>query len=167
MMLRFLNDFLDKDRAFNYLEFGICFGTTFGMVMSNFTNANGFGLEIDPNRFEVCKWIVDCMGKAIGFQDRVTLKCGGILEQKLEPNSIDVVFMDTNHTALDDYDFIMHIINSGALREDFLFVGDDPTHSGTDESRKQFIDRHSDQYHIVTRVDMNLWWFKEHKYVQS
>ncbi len=142
-----------------YLEFGTCYGTTFCAVMSYLEAANGIGLEIDPHRFDVTRWMVERVGSQIGFADRVTLLNTGVLEAKLEKHSVDLVLMDTNHRYPDDYDFVMRLIDGEVLRPGFLFIGDDPTQDGIDTSRRRFIDEHSARFHIETRADFNLWWF--------
>jgi predicted O-methyltransferase YrrM len=104
--------------------------------------------------------MVEKQKRTFGLEGRVVLQPVSILEATLQRESVDVVFMDTNHTY-DDYNYIMHLLENSVLRRGFLFIVDDPLHTGTDLARKQFIEKHSDSYKVITRTDWNLWWFFE------
>jgi hypothetical protein len=160
-LLNLLEGFFHLDEQFTYLEFGACFGTTFCSVLARFPNAKGIGLEVDQYRFDVTKWLIERLDKQFSLVNRVKLYNQSVLDAPLEQNSIDVVLMDTNHKYPDDFDYVMHLINSGVLRKNFLFIGDDPLHTGTDIARKRFIEEHSHSHKIITRKDKNLWWFFE------
>ena len=161
MLLARIGERFPTASPITYLEFGTCYGTTFCAVMSYFEAAVGIGLEIDPHRFDVTRWMVEHVGVQMGFADRTTLLNTGILEAPLEKHSVDLVLMDTNHRYPDDYDFVLRLIDEEILRPGFLFLGDDPTQDGTDTSRRRFIEEHSDRFHVETRTDLNLWWFYE------
>jgi hypothetical protein len=139
MLLARVAERFAPDAPITYLEFGTCYGTTFCAVMSYLEAATGIGLEIDPHRFDVTRWMATHVGSQMGFADRITLLNSGILEASLERQSVDLVLMDTNHRYPDDYDFVMRLIEGEILRPGFLFIGDDPTQDGTDTSRKRFI----------------------------
>lgn len=158
-MLQVMEAFFNPIEPLTYFEFGTCFGTTITTVLRKFSCARGIGLEVNPARYDVSRWIGQQVCDEFDLTDRLDLRNCSLTEAKLKPNSIDVVFMDTNHRYPDDYQYICHLLGSGALREGFLFLGDDPMHSGTDQARKQFISEQSDNYRIITRPDKNLWWF--------
>ena len=67
--------------------------------------------------------------------------------------------MDTNHVYPEEYDLILHFLDRDLLRRGFLFVVDDPTHSGTDSALQQFLRERSDEFKILTSAEKNLWWF--------
>ncbi|MFQ5503051.1 MAG: hypothetical protein ACE5EQ_12270 [Phycisphaerae bacterium] len=152
-MIQVITAFRNPNEPIGYLEFGTCWGTTFLSVMQAFPKARGTGLEITPHRCEVSRWMVKRTG-----DNRSEIRNESITQAKLDTESIDVVFMDTNHGE-DDYDFIRHVLDSGWLRRHWLFVCDDPNHSGTKIARERLMRDFDDTYKIITRPDINLWWF--------
>lgn len=147
------------DGAFTYLEFGACFGTTISQVMSRFPNARGIGVEFVPARYDVVKYTLQQKDAEWNLVKRVELLQGSILKAPLRPDSIDVVFMDTNHVFPDEYNYVKHLLDGGFLRKGFLFIGDDPLHTGTDETRRYFIEKHGGEFKVITHEGWNLWWF--------
>jgi len=154
-----LEAFFHPDETFTYLEFGTCFGTTLTRVLGHFKNACGIGLEINPTRSDVTRWLISRMDATWNLSQRVKLFKGSIVDVSLEPKSVDVVFMDTNHVYPDEFEYITYILKSNLLRDGFVFVGDDPLHTGSDTTRRRFIAEQSRNYRIITREDKNLWWF--------
>jgi len=154
-MIQVLSAFFNPVEPMTYLEFGSCWGTTLASVLSAFPRAHAIGLEPNPYRYDVTRFMLDRTGVA----GRASLRCCAVQEADVAPNSVDVVFMDTNHTE-EDYDYILHVLGSGWLRRHWLFVGDDPEHTGTKVARERFIERFAGTYHIITRPDLNLWWFR-------
>ena len=159
IMLRLIESFFDRDDDFTYLEFGTCFGTTLSSVLRHFRNTRGIGLEVDPARFAVTRWLQEKVGEELATQGRIELHCTNVLCAPFAPASIDVVFMDTNHRYPDDYAYITYLLEGGFLRDGFLFIGDDPMHTGTSRARESFIRARSSEFRIITREDWNLWWF--------
>jgi predicted O-methyltransferase YrrM len=158
-LIALLEAFFDPDESFTYLEFGTCFGTTFTRVLGHFQNARGIGLEVNRGRAEVTRWLVGRMDPLWHLRERVELYHTSILELPLQPDSVNAVLMDTNHVYPDEFEFIMHLLGKRILRRGFVFVIDDPAHTGTDTTRKRFIAEHGDHYKNITRIDKNLWWF--------
>ena len=158
-VIQLIEAFQHPTDAFTYLEFGTCFGTTIASVLRRFDNARGIGLEVNPARFEISCWLTKRMRTDFHIADRLTLMQMDVRNAPLQPDSIDIVFMDTNHCYPDDYEYIMHLLNGNVLRKGFLFIGDDPLHTGTNLAREHFIRQHSASYRIITRADKNLWWF--------
>ena len=159
-MLSLLAGLVPVESEVGYLEFGTCFGTTFSSVMSLYPNGHGTGLEKDPGRYQISKYVIESVGREMGFLDRINLHNASISEFELKPNSLDIVFMDTDHKYPNDYNYIHRLLDSGALRDGFVFVGDDPFHSGTDTSRLRFIDESSDEFEIQTDEALDLFWFR-------
>lgn len=151
--------FFPSNRAFTYLEFGTCFGTTLARLLAAFPLARGIGVEVDPARFDVTRWLIARMDTEWNLRSRVTLWNASISDVPLPPASIDVVFMDTNHVYADDRASIAHLTTCGALAEGFVFLGDDPFHSGTRLARERFIADQGSRYEIETSAARNLWWF--------
>ena len=146
--------------SFTHLEFGTCFGTTIASVLQHFRNARGIGLEMDPARFRVSEWLVKQVGRSCDLAGRLSLQQTNLLEAELSPDSVDVVFMDTDHRYPDDYGYLMHLLAGPILRPGFLFIGDDPLHTGTKQARERLIREQSHFLDIATRPDWNLWWFR-------
>jgi hypothetical protein len=151
--------FFAPEEAFNYLEFGACFGTTFAAVMGQFPNAHGIALEQVPERAAVARWLIQEMDVKWNLAARTEVRTHSVLETDLSRASVDVVFMDTDHGYPGDYDYVMYLLDSGALAPGFLFIGEDPFHTGTDTSRRRLISELSDAYKFITRPDLNLFWF--------
>ncbi len=158
-LLTLLEAFFRPDEDFTYLEFGTCFGTTFAPVLAHFANASGIGLEVNKPRFNVTYWLMQRMDERWNLVKRSELHRASVLDVLFAPNSIDAVFMDTSHVFPDDLEYIRHLTSNGILRKGFVFVVDDPLHSGTDITRRQFIREESAKYEIITRPDKTLWWF--------
>lgn len=160
-LLRLIERFFGRDDAFTYLEFGTCFGTTLVSVMRHFQRAGAIGLEINPARFDITRWLVDRMREPFVLGDRVALHLCGLTDAPLPAASVDVVFMDTNHRYPDDYEYIVQLLGRRVLTDGFLFVGDDPLHTGTCQSRERFIREYATRFTIETCTRRNLWWFTE------
>lgn len=158
-LITLLEAFFEPNDRFTCLEFGTCFGTTLSRVLAHFRDARAIGLESNPARHEVTQWLVERMDSEWNLKDRVVLHRAALLDAPLEECSIDAVFMDTSHMYPGDFECIMHLVNGSFLRRGFVFVGDDPMHSGTKLSRERFMSEHNDLYRIITRVDKDLWWF--------
>lgn len=158
-MIHLLHSFFHPESAFTYLEFGTCFGTTLARMLAAFKNAHAIGVEVHQARFEVTRWLINRMDAQWHLSNRVELQRASILDVSLPPASVDVVFMDTNHLYPDDFEFIMYLTTSGVLRQGFVFIGDDPLHTGTHLARQRFIAEQSARYQIVTKPAKNLWWF--------
>jgi len=158
-LLTLLEAFFCPDEDFTYLEFGTCFGTTFARVLAHFPNAKGIGLEVNKSRFHVTCWLMQWVDERWNLVKRAELHRASVVDVPFAPNSIDAVFMDTSHVFPDDLEYIRHLTSNGVLRKGFVFVVDDPLHSGTDIARRQFISKESAKYKIITRRDKNLWWF--------
>ena len=159
--IQVINDHFGPTDCFSYFEFGVCFGTTFTQVLSWFPKANGIGLEINPKRFEVAKWMVERPFGGKNLAGRTRFHQIGFEDYPLSANSIDVVFMDTNHQYPDEFNYIIRLLESGALRKNYLFLIDDPFHTGTDIARRRLIEERSDSLEIHTVGEWGLWWFKE------
>ncbi len=149
----------DRNDSFTYLEFGVCFGTTIASVLQHFHNARGIGLEINPARRHVAKWVCDHVADRFALSGRVNIMSHSVLDAPLAPDCIDVVMMDTDHRYPDDLNYVEHVLRCGALREGFLFIGDDPMHTGTQRAREQFTSEHSSTYSVEVSERQNLWWF--------
>ena len=162
-MLALMESFFHPSEKFTYLEFGTCFGTTLAYILAYFKNAHAIGVEVTEARFDMTRWLVGRMSSQWNLESRVKLYKSSILDVPLSSNSIDVVFMDTDHKYPNDLEYIMYLLNSGVLRANFLFIGDDPIHTGTKKSREHFIAEQSSKYKIITRPDKNLWWFFRYK----
>jgi len=160
-LIQVINDHFEKTDGFSYFEFGVCFGTTFTQVLSWFSKANGLGLEFDPIRFEVAKWMINRPSGNKNLTGRTRFHQISFEDYPLPADSIDVVFMDTDHDYPDEFNFIIRLLKSGALRKNFLFLVDDPFHTGTDIARGKLIEGHSDNLEIHTVAEWSLWWFKE------
>ena len=159
-MMQIIEAFYHPNDEFSYLEFCTCFGTTIATVLKHFENAHGIGLEMNPSRFAVSSWLADRMRNEFHLDNRLSIQQNNLLDADLAPKSIDIVFMDTNHRYPDDYDYVIHLLKSGILSEDFIFIGDDPMHTGTQRAREQLILEFKQQYRFITRPDKNLWWFR-------
>lgn len=166
MFVRYLLEVIEtrfaRNEEFTYLEFGTCFGTTITNVLRYFHRAKGIGLEVTPERFEVGSWLANRVDESYKLGGRLQLRCSQLTQAMIEPNSIDVVFMDTDHRYPDDYEYVMYLLDQGILRHGFLFVGDDPMHTGTCQARERFIAQQSDKFGITTSPQKNLWWFEAH-----
>lgn len=161
VLINLISSFFGADEEFTYLEFGMCFGTTFAQVLGHFKNACGIGVELVPERCEVARWVVNEMNQRWALNPRVDIQCSSILEARIPPGSVDVVFMDTSHKYPHDYEFVNRLVKGGHMKPKFLFIGDDPLHTGTDEARRRLIVEWSHRYKFITRSDLNLFWFFE------
>ncbi len=159
-IIELIESFRDREEPFRYLEFGTCFGTTIASVLRHFRQARGIGLEIIPSRFDVTRWLIGRVDHDFRVSDRIDLRPVGLYEAQLEANSVDVVFMDTDHRYPDDHDYIRYLLDGDILRPGFLFIGDDPMHTGTKLARERFIQENDGRYHIETLPQENLWWFR-------
>ena len=157
-LTQLLEAFFGKHDQFTYVEFGVCFGTTLAQVGLTFPNVHLIGFEQLEARYKVASWLVNRVAQTFPFP-KSELYCCPVLNHGFSPGSVDVVYMDTNHEYPNDYEYILHFLSSGYLKKDFVFIGDDPTHTGTKTSRERFISEYSHQYKIITREDWNLWWF--------
>src|ERR1700726_1671713 len=110
-LITLLEAFFSPEEGFTYLEFGTCFGTTFAQVLGHFKNARGIGLEVSPNRWDVTRWLIHRMDATWNLSDRIQLHNTSIGDVPFGPNSVDAVFMDTNHVYPDEFDYIMHILS--------------------------------------------------------
>ena len=160
-LITLIERFHAVDDPFTYLEFGTCFGTTILSILRHFREARGIGLEANPSRFSVSRWLAECMRDEFELGNRLELRQGSILDTGLTADSVDVVFMDTDHRYPDDYDYMRCLLDRDILREGFLFAGDDPMHTGTKQARERFLRENEGVYRIETRTDQNLWWFSE------
>jgi predicted O-methyltransferase YrrM len=159
VLAELIGAFYGLEDDFTYLEFGLCFGTTFAQILGTFKNARGIGIEIVPERFEVAQWMIEQADATWKLQGRAQLRCSSVLQANLPESSVDVVFMDTSHAYPDEYHMVRHLFDAGMIKPKFLFVGDDPMHSGTDVTRRRLITEWGERYKFITRPDLNLYWF--------
>ena len=129
-------------------------------MLRHFSHARGIGLEMDLRRYDVSAWLIQQIGRQFDLGERVSLEQTNLLDTSLAPHSVDVVFMDTDHRYPQDYEYITYLLDSHILRPDFLFIGDDPYHTGTQEARRRLESEPCHRLDIETRPDWNLWWFR-------
>ena len=159
-MIKVVERFFPQDAPLRYLEFGCCFGTTFTWFLKHFHNAMGVGLEVMDFRYEVSRWLLQRMEDEWNLKGRWEVHHKSVMEMPFSRHSFDIVFMDTNHMET-DYEYIIHLIKNEYVKPNFLFLGDDPFHTGTKISREKFIEKYGDQYPVITDSQYNLWYFQK------
>ncbi len=154
-MIDLIEKFFSRDTPLTYVEFGTCFGTTFSSILHYFNNMKGIGFDRCAHRFHISQWMLGCVDKKMEYE----LHQCDVIDYSFQKESIDIVFMDTDHIFEEEMRSFNFFFDNQYLSENFLFLCDDPMHSGTKKFRESIVNELPNGVAYSLEQAFNLFYF--------